>query len=629
VFKSSAYYKVIAWGVPTLAFIFGIMVTGMLTIMAFRLVMLNDAFDNDFFGPDNATLVGSAANLVWMIAMNNVYLLLAKYINNLENHRTESAYEDSLIFKTSAFQFINSYFALFYVAFIKGQRSVSLFDSFGKVNPTTEQYYSDACGTPGTEPWHNVNPLCDSSTTQAFDEGKADGSCTMVTVRSDCTDELAAQMLVYAAVRPAIGILIQSVVPWATATSKRVWQAGKDRRARVAKEKAKLAEKRLRELEKKKRKDAEAAGLDAEDRQLQIRVDGLGTKDKKRTKEEERQTKVREKFDKEVVDQYQETKFQGTFSEYNDKVIQFGYVCLFSGAFPLAPLIYTFYNAIELRTDAKKVVKDMRRPRYAGAESIGKWLVVIKSLAWLAIPVNVGIMCMTDLRVRDSIFIPLTSSETCYDTDVASYRTPYAVWHGQNTSWQADCTDNYKMCFAELGAVEWLPGKEFLFPNSTTTLDFTEFGVCNTRNPALYSEVGCHLCRLRVSYIDNTRYLFLLIVLLVFIAAKFLINHLIPDVPREIENARAREAERMRKEKEGREKAAEGGKHSALKLAKLLDAHKTPPETLHNYTLRTLYMDDAKPETWEPRDGESLPTDPADLDNPNYDEEVVMSESWM
>eukprot|EP00966_Prymnesium_polylepis_P055535 1284309-Prymnesium_polylepis.1 len=39
VFKSSAYYKVIAWGVPTLAFIFGIMVTGMLTIMAFRLVV--------------------------------------------------------------------------------------------------------------------------------------------------------------------------------------------------------------------------------------------------------------------------------------------------------------------------------------------------------------------------------------------------------------------------------------------------------------------------------------------------------------------------------------------------------------------------------------------------------------
>lgn len=42
-----------------------------------------------------------------------------------ENHRTDTEYEDSLITKVCLFQFINSYIALFYVAFVKG--SVRIF----------------------------------------------------------------------------------------------------------------------------------------------------------------------------------------------------------------------------------------------------------------------------------------------------------------------------------------------------------------------------------------------------------------------------------------------------------------------------------------------------------------------
>ena len=79
---------------------------------------------------------------------------------------------------------------------------------------------------------------------------------------------------------------------------------------------------------------------------------------------------------------------------------QFGYVSLFSGAYPLAPLIYTMYNAIELRTDAHKICRSMRRPRYMGAESIGKWLYVLKAFAWLAIPVNGFLLAITDMNVR-------------------------------------------------------------------------------------------------------------------------------------------------------------------------------------------------------------------------------------
>lgn len=37
----------------------------------------------------------------------------------MENHRTQSDHENALIMKTYAFQFINSFNSLFYIAFLK------------------------------------------------------------------------------------------------------------------------------------------------------------------------------------------------------------------------------------------------------------------------------------------------------------------------------------------------------------------------------------------------------------------------------------------------------------------------------------------------------------------------------
>jgi anoctamin-10/anoctamin-7 len=50
---------------------------------------------------------------------NMLYEKLALYLTELENHRTETAYEDSLIAKTFMFQFVNSYASLIYIAFVK------------------------------------------------------------------------------------------------------------------------------------------------------------------------------------------------------------------------------------------------------------------------------------------------------------------------------------------------------------------------------------------------------------------------------------------------------------------------------------------------------------------------------
>lgn len=63
--------------------------------------------------------MGGGLNAAFIVVMNKLYSYLAVALNNWENHRTKTAYEDALIMKTFLFQFVNSYIALFYIAFIK------------------------------------------------------------------------------------------------------------------------------------------------------------------------------------------------------------------------------------------------------------------------------------------------------------------------------------------------------------------------------------------------------------------------------------------------------------------------------------------------------------------------------
>ena len=69
--------------------------------------------------PDYASLINSVGIQVF----NAVYNIMAVTLTDNENYRTDTQYEDSLIFKLFGFQFVNSYASLFYIAFIKGECS--------------------------------------------------------------------------------------------------------------------------------------------------------------------------------------------------------------------------------------------------------------------------------------------------------------------------------------------------------------------------------------------------------------------------------------------------------------------------------------------------------------------------
>ena len=61
----------------------------------------------------------SAVNGMQIILFTLVYEKLVIKLTDYENHRTQSQYEKSLTIKSFAFHFLNSYYSLFYIAFMK------------------------------------------------------------------------------------------------------------------------------------------------------------------------------------------------------------------------------------------------------------------------------------------------------------------------------------------------------------------------------------------------------------------------------------------------------------------------------------------------------------------------------
>lgn len=69
-------------------------------------------------------------------------------------------------------------------------------------------------------------------------------------------------------------------------------------------------------------------------------------------------------------------QYEDTFEDYLEMFIQFGYVVLFSSAFPLAALCAFLNNVIEIRSDAFKLCHTFQRPFGQRVQNIGTWQVM-------------------------------------------------------------------------------------------------------------------------------------------------------------------------------------------------------------------------------------------------------------
>ncbi|CAJ0918320.1 unnamed protein product [Ranitomeya imitator] len=79
---------------------------------------------------------------------------------------------------------------------------------------------------------------------------------------------------------------------------------------------------------------------------------------------------------------------EDTFQDYQEMFVQFGYVVLFSSAFPLAAVCALVNNIIEIRSDAFKLCSGLQRPFGRRVDGIGQWQNVMEAMGVIAIIVN-------------------------------------------------------------------------------------------------------------------------------------------------------------------------------------------------------------------------------------------------
>lgn len=87
-------------------------------------------------------------------------------------------------------------------------------------------------------------------------------------------------------------------------------------------------------------------------------------------------------------------QYDGTMDDYLEMFLQFGYVFLFSSAFPLAAVWALLNNITEIRSDAFKMCKVFRRPFAETASNIGAWQLAFELISVMAVITNCALIGM-------------------------------------------------------------------------------------------------------------------------------------------------------------------------------------------------------------------------------------------
>jgi len=544
-------------GAPVLLLVAATTVAVMLSIFSFSaLLRLGTQFEgNTYLNSQWGPFIGAALNTVWISVMNVLYKRLAACLNGLEHHRTDTEYEDALIRKSFLFQCINSYGPpslsrtraplevvsidskalsiagpLVYVAFAK-PNSLTLFGGWGYTDPYGDPY-TDTCGARGRDWWASMN--ASSRCSERADSG-GEG---FIFVRDDCWSELRVTMLCFMILKPLYELPLQVFLPrlvrwlnlWrrARALEKLQWtKLAESAPAKVTREARPLPPPSLVTSNKGTPRVTVLAGGQAEESSV--------------TRHASQEMEFRYSIERQISMR----PFDGTFSEYNTKVVQFGYIALFSACFPLASFCAMLANFVELRVDAHKLGFEVRRPRYLGAKDAGSWQQMMALLSWLAIVVNV-LLLATSWTFRDYIVTPIVADRDDAACEVAppnepEAMTPFGVWSGTNISWDDDrCRSNYRLCFAEVGSVPWLPASEYLDALAYRSQPYADL-LCDPADPHHDARL-CSLCGERRYTVWYTMVVLLVALEHAVLLTKVLFAWLVPRRPQWVAHAEARAA---------------------------------------------------------------------------------------
>uniref|UniRef100_A0A8C6SX29 Anoctamin n=1 Tax=Neogobius melanostomus TaxID=47308 RepID=A0A8C6SX29_9GOBI len=268
---------------------------------------------------------------------DEVYKKIAYWLNDMENYRLQSAYENNLIIKMVFFEFINSYLSLFYIAFyLKDMERLKemlatllIFRQFLQNIKEVLQPY-------------------------LYEQNKLGVFTPKV-----LWELLQAIMLKYG--RLALGKAQASMTAYSFLGAKGI--------GRGEMENACLGSHKSSDPVCHKRKST-----------------GDSRGDKKSWMDPPLESKTVTLTQAEIESCMQ--TYEDTLQDYQEMFIQFGYVVLFSSAFPLAAMCALINNVIEIRSDALKLCTGLQRPFGQRVENIGQWQTAMEAMGLIAIIVN-------------------------------------------------------------------------------------------------------------------------------------------------------------------------------------------------------------------------------------------------
>ncbi|KAM4706305.1 anoctamin-10 [Rhinophrynus dorsalis] len=87
--------------------------------------------------------------------------------------------------------------------------------------------------------------------------------------------------------------------------------------------------------------------------------------------------------------------YPGTFDDYLELFLLFGYVSLFSCVYPLAAIFAVLNNLTEMYSDALKMCRVYKRPFSEPSASIGVWMLAFETMGIIAVVTNCALLGMS------------------------------------------------------------------------------------------------------------------------------------------------------------------------------------------------------------------------------------------
>lgn len=102
------------------------------------------------------------------------------------------------------------------------------------------------------------------------------------------------------------------------------------------------------------------------------------------------------------------------FEDYLELVIQYGYVAMFSAAFPLGTVISYVFLFFERRSDAYKIEKLCRRPLSWSTSDIGIWDDIMVILSYMAVFTNLFLFAFASSHIDGMDYTPVNKCQNSF-----------------------------------------------------------------------------------------------------------------------------------------------------------------------------------------------------------------------